>query len=321
MRLTRAKTTRPRQRPAQRSVASRIGIRVRSRWRRGSPVRHDRAMHDRSETEHRPLCTIELIAEGTPRAARATSAPSGTRLRSRPGRGWSSTAGRRWRGSCSTCARELEAGRAVELEEARVDPRPHPQRRGRHRRAALSGRAQRLRLGTSRRAPSTLPLRDGEALDLDPLPGLRRVDDPAAADVEADVAEPVEEDEVAGLEVARGRRRGRTRTARRRCAEAGRRACRRRRRRARSSRTRSASCRRSGTARRAPRPRSGRPAGRATGPRASARARGQRHRACRSGPGSQRRERSGAASQPTPPGASTRQSASRQMRAERAMRG
>ena len=25
---------------------------------------HHRAMHDRNETEHRPLCTIELIAEG-----------------------------------------------------------------------------------------------------------------------------------------------------------------------------------------------------------------------------------------------------------------
>jgi hypothetical protein len=24
----------------------------------------DRSMHDRSETEHRPLCTLELIAEG-----------------------------------------------------------------------------------------------------------------------------------------------------------------------------------------------------------------------------------------------------------------
>ena len=29
-----------------------------------SSRRHDRTMHDRSETEHRPLCTIELIAEG-----------------------------------------------------------------------------------------------------------------------------------------------------------------------------------------------------------------------------------------------------------------
>jgi hypothetical protein len=26
--------------------------------------RHDRGIHDRSETEHRPFCTIELIAEG-----------------------------------------------------------------------------------------------------------------------------------------------------------------------------------------------------------------------------------------------------------------
>ena len=28
------------------------------------PARHDRAMHERSDAEHRPLCTIELIADG-----------------------------------------------------------------------------------------------------------------------------------------------------------------------------------------------------------------------------------------------------------------
>ena len=41
-----------------------------------------------------------------------------------------------------------------------------------------------------------------EALDRDPLAALRRMDHPAVTDVEADVAEPVEEDEVAGLQVA-----------------------------------------------------------------------------------------------------------------------
>ena len=40
----------------------------------------------------------------------------------------------------------------------------------------------------------------GEALDLDSLAGLRGVDDPALADVEADVSKPVEEDEVTWLE-------------------------------------------------------------------------------------------------------------------------
>src|SRR5579884_3304653 len=40
-----------------------------------------------------------------------------------------------------------------------------------------------------------------EAGDLDDVAGLRRVDELAAADVDADVAEAVEEDEVAGLEL------------------------------------------------------------------------------------------------------------------------
>jgi len=80
---------------------------------------HDRVIHDRSETGHRPLCTIELIAEG--HASRCPGAgcafwDSGCvlsrvelELDSRP------EVARllldlRW---------ELEAGRTVELEEAR----------------------------------------------------------------------------------------------------------------------------------------------------------------------------------------------------------
>src|SRR6266513_1455995 len=45
-----------------------------------------------------------------------------------------------------------------------------------------------------------VPARD--AGDLDDVAGVRRVDEGVAADVDADVAEPVEEDQVARLEVA-----------------------------------------------------------------------------------------------------------------------
>ena len=49
--------------------------------------------------------------------------------------------------------------------------------------------------------------------DRDARPGVRRVDEPAAADVEPDVAEPVEEDEVAGLSEPRLTRRPRSNCA------------------------------------------------------------------------------------------------------------
>ena len=78
----------------------------------------------------------------------------------------------------------------------------------------------------------------GEALDLDSLTRLRRMDDLAAADVEPDVAEPVEEDEVAGPELTPTDGSPVASTARRRCAVGRRRASRRRRRRAPSSRIR-----------------------------------------------------------------------------------
>src|SRR6187551_3539494 len=42
----------------------------------------------------------------------------------------------------------------------------------------------------------------GDARDLDHVAGMRCVDEAPATDVDADVAEPVEEDEVAGLKVA-----------------------------------------------------------------------------------------------------------------------
>src|SRR5205085_8572733 len=42
----------------------------------------------------------------------------------------------------------------------------------------------------------------GDRRDLDDVAGVRRVDEAVAADVDADMAEPVEEDEVAGLEIA-----------------------------------------------------------------------------------------------------------------------
>src|SRR4029453_6193288 len=42
----------------------------------------------------------------------------------------------------------------------------------------------------------------GDAGDLDHIAGVRRVDELPATDVDADVPEPVEEDEVASLEVA-----------------------------------------------------------------------------------------------------------------------
>ena len=137
-------------------VPSRTGIRVRSdgtALRRG----HDRAMHDRSETEHRPLCTIELIAEG--HAARC------------PGDGCAF-----WDRGCVLTRVELEldgrpevaqllldlrgaleAGHSDRARAGARDPRAHPQRRGRHRRTALTGGHGQAR--TRRRAPSTLPLR------------------------------------------------------------------------------------------------------------------------------------------------------------------
>ena len=78
----------------------------------------------------------------------------------------------------------------------------------------------------------------GEARDLDDVARVRRVDELAAADVDADVAEPVEEDEVARLELRRARPASPPRTARRRGAAAKRPSGRRRTRRSRSSRSR-----------------------------------------------------------------------------------
>ena len=63
----------------------------------------------------------------------------------------------------------------------------------------------------------------GEARDLDHVAGVRCVDEAAAADVDPDVAEPVEEDEVAGLRARPARPACRSRTARPRCAAATRR--------------------------------------------------------------------------------------------------
>ena len=55
--------------------------------------------------------------------------------------------------------------------------------------------------------------RVAEARDLDARPGVRRVDEAAAADVHADVADAVEEDEVAGREAPRATRRPRSKSA------------------------------------------------------------------------------------------------------------
>ena len=85
----------------------------------------------------------------------------------------------------------------------------------------------------------------GERGDLDHVARVRRVDEAAAADVDPDVAEPVEEDEVAGLELGQRDRAAvavlRVRAVRQRDARSGRR---------RTSRARSS---RSRTARRRPR--------------------------------------------------------------------
>jgi hypothetical protein len=81
--------------------------------------RHDSGMHDRSEREHRPLCTIEMIAQG--HAARCPGEECAfwergcvlTRIEMEIG-------GRPEVAQLLLDLRgELEAGRTVELEEAR----------------------------------------------------------------------------------------------------------------------------------------------------------------------------------------------------------
>ena len=110
----------------------------------------------------------------------------------------------------------------------------------------------------TRRAPS-IAAEAGHAVDADDGAGVRRVDELAAADVDPDVPEAVEEDEVAGLPATRS---ARSRSTARRCSAGARsRAARRRTSRGRSSRTRSGSRRPRRTGRRGTGARSRPPAG------------------------------------------------------------
>ena len=165
----------------------------------------------------------------------------------------------------SSFASSVGAGLATEVDEAHDRRRADEVENGRVRAChAARKRNRRSSGGCDAACAFDRAAALAERLDLDPLTGLRRVDHPALADVDADVAETVEEDEVARPEVRRWGPAARSSRAQPRCAAVGSRAARRPTSRAPSSRSRRETRPRRRTAHRAASGRASRPAPRAS---------------------------------------------------------